>query len=126
MEGGELIFRHAECALTKRPTGRFRRSPAHCSLSYKVRSWSLGLACAWPCGSAPRLLPLESEEFRSKLLLVGEDGRKVLGEVPDLARQDFFALGIQHLSDPQPGRYERFASLDQPCARRIFDRSGAC
>jgi hypothetical protein len=33
----------------------------------------------------PALLPLVSEKFRCKLLPVGEDGRKVLGEVPDLA-----------------------------------------
>ena len=47
-----------------------------------------------PCGSGPALLPLESEELRCKLLPVGEHGRKVLGEVPDLARQDLLALCI--------------------------------
>ena len=73
----------------------------------------------------PTLLFLESEELRRKVLPVGEDGREVLREVPDLARQDHFSLCIQHLGGPYPGRYNGFASLEQPCARRIFDDTGA-
>jgi len=48
----------------------------------------------------PTLLFLESEELRRKVLPVGEDGREVLREVPDLARQDHFSLCIQHLGGP--------------------------
>src|ERR1700691_1631057 len=46
------------------------------------------------------LLFLESEELRCKALPVGEDGRKVRCEVPDLARQNRFSLLIQHLGGP--------------------------
>ncbi len=73
----------------------------------------------------PTLLLLEPEELRRKALPIGEGGPKVLCEVADLARQDLLALCIQHLGGLDPGRYQGFASLEQPCVRRFFDRSGA-
>jgi hypothetical protein len=42
----------------------------------------------------PTLL-LEPEELRRKALPIGEGGRKVLCEVPNLARQDLLALCIE-------------------------------
>jgi hypothetical protein len=62
----------------------------------------------------PAMLALESEECRCKLLPVGEDGRKVLGEVPDLARQDFFAIlpSLQYRPDNAPRCKRRQRSPD--------------
>lgn len=73
----------------------------------------------------PTLLFLESEELRRKALPVGKDGREVLREVADLARQDLLALGIEHLGGRYPCRYKGSASLEQPCPQWIFDPTGA-
>ena len=74
--------------------------------------------------SDPTLLFLESDELRGKALPVGEDGREMRCEVPDLARQDHLALRIQHVGGLHPGRYQRFAGL-KPLCRWALDRSGA-
>jgi hypothetical protein len=63
--------------------------------------------------AAHRSLWFESEELRRKVLPIGEDGRQVLGEVADLARQNLLALPVERVSGLHPGRYERFARLEK-------------
>jgi hypothetical protein len=54
----------------------------------------------------PPLLFPESEELRRKVLPIGKDGREVLCEVADLARQNLLALRIQHLGGFRRRTYE--------------------
>jgi hypothetical protein len=67
------------------------------------------------------LLP-EPEELCSEALPIGKNRRQVLRKVADVARQGHLALRIKHLRGLDPGRHQGFARLEQPYARRIFDR----
>src|SRR5882672_5677127 len=109
------------CSTSKAAHRRSRPSDGRRPADLQGPLLNLGIAVHGSLRFDPTLLLLETDELRGKALPVGEDGREMGCEVPDIARQDHLALRIQHLGGLHPGRYQRFTGL-KPLCRWGLDR----